>query len=96
MRSPYPNAAMAKEIHQNETLIRDDVSMYEISNCSSTMDLDGDSKTSNPTWMSMSCSKGSKCVESNISMLYSAINMPRATSITVSYTHLTLPTKRIV
>lgn len=73
---------MAKEIHKNHTLIRDDVSMDEISNCSSTMDLDGDSKTSNPPWMSMSCSKDRECAKSNLSMLCSAINMPRAAGIT--------------
>ncbi|KAJ8438017.1 hypothetical protein Cgig2_029998 [Carnegiea gigantea] len=40
------NVALAKEIHKNQTLNRDDVSMDDISTGSSAMDLDGDGKAS--------------------------------------------------
>ena len=62
-----PNTAMAMEIHENQTINRDDVSMDDISTCSSTMDLDGDDKTSDPTWMPMSRLKRSGCAKSKIS-----------------------------
>jgi len=75
------NIEMAEEMHENQVINRDKISISEISSCSSIMDFDGDNIKCESTLMSMSRIEDNGYAESTISVTYSSINTPRAIGI---------------